>query len=281
MEQSSQLRNLSCSRVVGIRVDATSYDDASRRIIEWSRARESRYVCVAAVNNVMEAHDHRDFRHIMEAADLVTPDGMPLVWCLRTLCNSGATRVYGPDLTRRLLTEAERNHLPIGLYGGSEKALEGLQRFIALAVPRARVVYACAPPFRPLTPEEDNRITSEIINSGVALLFVGLSTPKQERWMAAHRGKVPCTMIGVGAAFDFLSGHKPQAPRWMMQSGLEWLFRLITEPRRLWRRYLTQNPRFLALLAGEAVERLVLTVRNLNVHQPNGEASMRHRREGR
>ena len=110
-----------------------------------------------------------------------------------------------------------------------------------------RVTYSCSPPFRPLSRDEDERVTREINASGARILFVGLGSPKQDIWMAEHRGKVNCVMLGVGAAFDFLSGTKPQAPRWMMRAGLEWLFRLATEPRRLWRRYLRHNPRFAVL----------------------------------
>lgn len=243
------------AHVVSIRVDATSYTDAATRILEWARARASRYVCVATVNNVMEACDHTDFQSIMNSADLVTPDGMPLVWSLRLFGNPQATRVYGPDLTRVLLSDAERLRVPVAFYGGSADALERLRAFVRLAHPSLPVVYACSPPFRPLTPEEDERITRELNESGAGLVFVGLSTPKQERWMAAHRGRIPAAMIGVGAAFDFLSGVKPQAPRWMMRSGLEWLFRLAAEPRRLWRRYLKQNPRFVIRLAAELLRR--------------------------
>lgn len=243
------------ARVVSIRVDATSYSDAAARILGWARARASRYVCVATVNNVMEAVDHEDFREIMNAADLVTPDGMPLVWSLRLFGNPAATRVYGPDLTRVLLRECEWAGVPVAFYGGTPDALARLRKFVASAHPELAVAYCCSPPFRPLTPEEDERVTREIHASGAGVVFVGLSTPKQERWMAAHRGRIGAAMVGVGAAFDFLSGAKPQAPRWMMRSGLEWLFRLMTEPRRLWRRYLKRNPRFLARMAVELARR--------------------------
>jgi N-acetylglucosaminyldiphosphoundecaprenol N-acetyl-beta-D-mannosaminyltransferase len=249
------LPDLRNARVVSIRVDATSYSDAATRILAWAQARESRYVCLATVNNVMEACDHEDFRAIMNAADLVTPDGMPLVWSLRLFGNARASRVYGPDLTRFLLREAEQLQVPVGFYGGSPNALGRLQSFVASAHSSLPVVYTCSPPFRPLTAEEDEQVVRAINDSGARLVFVGLSTPKQERWMAAHRGRIGAAMIGVGAAFDFLSGSKPQAPRWMMSAGLEWLFRLGTEPRRLWRRYLKQNPRFLMQLAFEIVRR--------------------------
>ena len=236
-------------RVLGMLVHATSYAQATDRILEWARAAESRYVSAASVNNVMEAYDSSDFGRIMDHADLVTPDGMPLVWGLRLLGARGARRVYGPQLTEHVLGAAERDGIPVGLYGSMPEVLGRLLSVLHGRWPRLGVPYACAPPFRPLTASEDAAVVGAIRDSGARILFVGLSTPKQERWMAAHRGRVPAVMLGVGAAFDFLAGVKPQAPAWMQNSGLEWLFRLATEPRRLFWRYLKHNPRFAALFA--------------------------------
>ena len=233
--------------ILGMRADATSYTAASSQVLAWARAGESRYVAVATVNNVMEAYDSPAFRAIMNAADLVTPDGMPLVWGLRLLGIRAAARVYGPDLTPHLLEAAERERIPVGFYGATDAVLEKLLRAVRNRYPSLRVAYAWAPPFRALGREEDLAATTLINDSGARILFVGLSTPKQERWMAAHRGRVEAVMLGVGAAFDFLAGTKRQAPRWMMRVGLEWLFRLASEPRRLALRYLKHNPRFLIL----------------------------------
>jgi len=235
--------------ILGMRLDATSYPDAVERILGWARAGESRYLCAASVNNVMEAHDSRAFLRIMNGADLVTPDGMPLVWGLRMLGAREATRVYGPDLTPVALAAAQREGIPVGFYGASEGTLERLFTVVRRRYPTLQIAYAFAPPFRPLTASEDAAVVGAIRESGARILFVGLSTPKQERWMAAHRGSIPAVMLGVGAAFDFLAGVKPQAPAWMQNSGLEWLFRLATEPRRLFWRYLKHNPRFAALFA--------------------------------
>jgi N-acetylglucosaminyldiphosphoundecaprenol N-acetyl-beta-D-mannosaminyltransferase len=185
----------------------------------------------------------------MNEADLVTPDGMPLVWGLRLLGCKKATRVYGPDLTPIILERAALDGLPIGFYGGSPSVLDRFVQVMRERFPKLQVAYAYSPPFRDLTPEEDQRVVQEIDGSGARILFVGIGNPKQEFWMAAHKGRVQAVMIGVGAAFDFLAGAKPQAPRWMMGVGLEWLFRLATEPRRLWKRYLKQNPRFMVLFA--------------------------------
>ena len=204
-------------------------------------------MCCAAVNNIMEARRSPDYRIVMDQADLVTSDGMPLVWMLRRLGARSATRVYGPDLMNLLLEAAEDAGIPVGFYGGTEAVLARLVPRAKQRYPRLQVAYAEAPPFRELTPEEDRRTTQAIQDAGVRILFVGLGSPKQDRWMHAHKDRVPAVMLGVGAAFDFLAGAKPQAPRWMQSSGLEWAFRLASEPRRLWRRYLTQNPKFVVL----------------------------------
>lgn len=233
--------------VLGMRVDPTSYRAATEHILTWAQAGESRYVCVANVHMVMEAYDHPDFRAIVNAADLVVPDGMPLVWMLRRMGFPGQERVSGPDLVLHLAKMAARQGIPVGFYGGSAEVLARLQTHFGRRFPTLSIGYAYSPPFRPLTPEEDARITDEINASGVRLLFVGLGCPKQERWMAVHKGRIQAVMVGVGAAFDFHAGLKRRAPRWMQQAGLEWLFRLLSEPRRLWRRYLYHNPRFVIL----------------------------------
>jgi N-acetylglucosaminyldiphosphoundecaprenol N-acetyl-beta-D-mannosaminyltransferase len=238
-----------------MRVNATSYEEATERIMIWARARESRYVSASSVNNVMEAHDSPEFKDVMEGADLVTPDGMPLVWGLRWLGARGARRVYGPRLTEHVLSAAEREAVPVGLYGGAPGVVARLQCALKSRWPRLLVGYAWSPPFRPLTEYEDASVVDDIRASGARILLIGLSTPKQERWMAAHRGRVPSVMLGVGAAFDFLAGVKPQAPAWLQDAGLEWLFRLATEPRRLFWRYLKHNPRFAALFAWQMLHR--------------------------
>ena len=229
-----------------MRVHGTTYSDAVRLVIDWARNRRPRYVCCASVNNVMEAFDSAEFRDIMNSAGLVTPDGMPLVWGLRLLGVRPAARVYGPDLMQFVLEAAAREGLSAGFYGANPRVLDRLISVVRRRFPGLDVAYVFSPQFRSLTPPEDEQIVRDINASGVRILFVGLSTPKQERWMAAHRGRIPAVMLGVGAAFDFLAGTKPQAPRWMQGAGLEWLFRLWTEPRRLAPRYLRQNPRFLA-----------------------------------
>ena len=233
--------------ILGVRIDATSYAGATEQVLAWAGSGQSCCVCCATVNNIMEARRSPDYRVVMDQADLVTSDGMPLVWMLRWLGARSATRVYGPDLMRLLLEAAGEADIPVGFYGGTEPLLRHLVAIARYRFPRLRVTYAEAPPFRPPTPEEDQRSTEAIRDAGVRILFVGLGSPKQDRWMHAHKNRVAAVMLGVGAAFDFLTGAKPQAPRWMQSIGLEWAFRLATEPRRLWRRYLTQNPKFVVL----------------------------------
>jgi len=231
-------------QILGVRVDATSYQDAARQVLAWALRRESRYVCCACVSTIMHAHDSAEFRNVVAQADLVTSDGMPLVWLLRSLGVRDATRVYGPDLVPVILQAAADAGVPVGFHGAREAVLKDLLRRIRTRFPNIDIAYAESPPFRAVTPEEDRQITDAISRSGARILFLGLGTPKQDRWMHAHRGRVPAVMLGVGAAFDFLAGAKPQAPPWIRRAGLEWLFRLATEPRRLWRRYLGENPRF-------------------------------------
>lgn len=244
--------------ILGMRTDPTSYPDAATRVLSWAGAAESRYVCVSNVHVTMESHDSADYRAILNAADLVTPDGMPLVWALRLFGARGATQVRGPTLIVHLLERAAAAHMAVGFYGGSPEVLRLVldvcrKRFAGLSV-----AYAYAPPFRPLTGSEDAAVVRDLNESGARILFVGLGCPKQERWMASHRGAVNAVMLGVGAAFDFLAGVKPEAPKWMQRAGLEWCFRLASEPQRLWRRYAYHNPRFVVLLAGQYLTSVTL-----------------------
>lgn len=233
--------------ILGMRVDSTSYADASRRVVRWAQEGLSAYVCVATVHMIMETFDSAAFRQVVNGADLVTPDGRPLVWALASLGVKGASQVRGTDLTAYVVERAAHEGVPIGLYGGTPELLEDFVRLLEARYPGIRVVCRIAPPFRPLTPEEDEAVTREIVASGARILFVGIGCPKQERWMGAHKGRIPAVMLGVGAAFDFHTGRVPQAPHWMQVSGLEWVFRLLMDPRRLWKRYAKHNPRFVGL----------------------------------
>lgn len=235
--------------ILNSRLDSTNYEDSTQRIINWAISEKQRYICVANVHMIMETYNDTNFRKIINNADLVTPDGMPLVWTMRMLGFNYQTRVYGPSLALRVCEAASKYGLPVGFYGGSPETTKSLVKNLSNRFATLRVAYAYSPPFRALKTEEDEAVVQNISKSGAKILFVGLGCPKQENWMFSHIGKINAVMIGVGAAFDFHAGIKKQAPRWMMAIGLEWFFRLCNEPRRLWRRYLYNNPRYLFLVA--------------------------------
>lgn len=245
---------LASSPVLGTRVDATSYDDATARILGWARDGGSHYVCCANVHMVMEGHDDPEFQGIVNGAALVTPDGMPLVWSLRRRGHP-QTRVYGPDLMLHVCEAAESQRVPVGLHGGLPGALPKLVAELHRRYPALPIVHAESPPFRPLTGEERAAEIDRIAASGARILFVGLGCPKQERWMADRHRSLVGVQLGVGAAFSFLAGEVRQAPRALQAAGLEWAFRLAVEPRRLARRYVVNNTRFLALAAAETLTR--------------------------
>jgi N-acetylglucosaminyldiphosphoundecaprenol N-acetyl-beta-D-mannosaminyltransferase len=239
--------------ILGTRVDGTNYAGAVERIVSWARAGASRYVCVSTVHMVMEGFDDPSYREIVNGADLVTSDGMPLVWALRLLGARRSRRVYGPDLTPLVCERAAREGIPVGFYGSSPGVLEALTANLQSAYPALEIAYRHSPPFRELSEAEVEEENEAIRAAGARIIFVGLGCPKQERWMQARRGELDAVLIGVGAAFDYVGKTKAQAPRFMQAHGLEWLFRLVTEPRRLWRRYLYHNPRFVALFAAQLV----------------------------
>ena len=238
-------------KILGVSIHATNYKAAVIQITSWAEMNESRYVCAANVHMVMEGYDSRSFMQVVNDADLVTPDGMPLVWAMRRLGIPDQERVYGPELMIKLIEASAQSSIPIGFYGSSPKVLESLVNGIRERYPSIDITYSFSPPFHPLSDEEDTRIIDEINSSGAHILFVGLGCPKQEIWMARHKGKISAVMVGIGAAFDFYAGTKPQAPAWMQKRGLEWLYRLFQEPRRLWKRYLYHNPRFILLVLNQ------------------------------
>jgi len=213
-------------------------------IFTWERSESAQYICAANIHMCMEAFDDDAFRDVVNNADLVIPDGRPLVWAQRLLGHRDAQQVRGTDLMLALCQQSAEQNISVGFYGATPELLEQLTNVLSLRYPGLTVSCCIAPPFRALSMNEDADIVRQINDSGVRFLFVGLGCPKQERWMAEHKDKLHCVMLGVGAAFDFIAGNKPHAPRWMQSLGLEWLFRLGCEPRRLWRRYLIQNPRF-------------------------------------
>jgi N-acetylglucosaminyldiphosphoundecaprenol N-acetyl-beta-D-mannosaminyltransferase len=233
------------ANILGVGVSAIDMTDAVRMIEEWIATGERHYVCVTGVHGVMESQRDATLRHIHNSAGLVTPDGMPLVWLTRSQGHRQVERVYGPDLMLACCDISISKGYRHFFYGGAEGVPELLSERLCRRFPGLRVTGCYSPPFGHLTLEEQNRIVDRINKANPDIVWVGLSTPKQERWMYQYRSKLAAAvLVGVGAAFDFHAGLKKQAPRWMQRSGLEWSFRLLTEPRRLWRRYLTNNPLF-------------------------------------
>jgi len=234
-------------RLLRLAVDVTDYQHAAQEVVERVARKNWAYVCAANVHMLMEAYDDPEFRAVVSAAALVTPDGMPLVWLLKRLGARSATRVYGPDLMLAVCALAVEKGVKIGLYGGHERALLPLQAYLLKHYPGLKLTYAFAPPFQRLNEKTQQDIRRKITSAGVQILFVGLGCPKQERWMHQQLPELSCMMLGVGAAFDFHSGRVQQAPTWIQRLGLEWFFRLIQEPQRLWRRYFWHNTRFVIL----------------------------------
>jgi N-acetylglucosaminyldiphosphoundecaprenol N-acetyl-beta-D-mannosaminyltransferase len=240
--------------ILGVGVSAITMEMTLHTLEGWISRQESQYVCVSGVHGVMESWRDADLRRIHNAAGLVTPDGMPLVWLSRLMGFSQVERVYGPDLMLAMCERSARRGHSQFFYGGAPGVAEKLASRLQSRFPGLQVAGAYSPPFRALSPEEDDAVVELINGAAPDIVWIGISTPKQECWMAEHRARLKAPiLIGVGAAFDFHAGLMRQAPRWMQKSGLEWSFRLALEPRRLWRRYLINNPWFLWLVLLQAL----------------------------
>lgn len=231
--------------VIGSPIDVLDMGHAVARIARWAARRESRYACFVNVHAVVSARRDPSFARVLRDADMATADGMPVAWMMRLQGAQGQERISGPDLMWDYCAAAASRGESIYLYGAAPKTLEALQQRLAAEFPGLRIAGVHSPPFRPLTAEEDAAVVDAINASGAATVWVGLGCPKQERWMAEHRGRIQAVMLGVGAAFDFHAQTTARAPAWMRNSGLEWLYRLMTEPRRLWKRYLVTNSLFI------------------------------------
>jgi len=233
--------------VLGVGISAIDMAMACDEITRWIYHREQHYVCVTGVHGVMESQRDPELLAIHNASGLTAPDGMPMVWAGRRAGADWMSRVYGPDLMLTVLKRAADRGWSSFLYGGNEGVADLLATRLRERFPGLKIAGTCSPPFRPLHPREDDDVVYRINHSGADIVWVGLSTPGQERWMAAHVGRLEApAMVGVGAAFDFHAGLVSQAPSWMQQRGLEWLYRVAKEPRRLWKRYLQNNPAFVA-----------------------------------
>jgi len=235
--------------VLGVKVSAINMPRALEEIDSWIQTREQHYVTITGVHGIMESQRDATIREIHNRAGMITPDGMPLVWISHRRGQKDVRRVYGPDLLLETCKASMAQGYRHYFYGGAPGVAEQLASKLQARFPGLQVVGTYCPPFKPLTPEEDEAIVAQINEAKPDIIWVGLSTPKQERWMSAHLGRLNApVMVGVGAAFDFHAGLKAQAPAWMQRNGLEWFFRLVTEPRRLWKRYLINNPSFMALI---------------------------------
>lgn len=233
------------SHILKMRVDTTNYSDAIEKITQWATDKNTgHYVCVSNVHMCMECWDDSTFGSVVNNADLVVPDGKPLVWAKHALGDSNAKQVRGAYLMNKTCEQAVKKNFSVGIYGGREETIKKVAKILTEKHPGLQIDYLVSPPFRLLDEEEKQKDVEDINASGISVLFVGLGCPKQERWMADHQDKLHCVMLGIGAALDFISGDVKPAPEWMQKSGLEWLFRLMMEPRRLWKRYTKHNPRF-------------------------------------
>jgi len=235
--------------LLGVQVSVTNYEEATDMVIEAARQREPALVACQAVHAVVTASCDPDLRDKLNGFDLVTPDGQPVRWAMNLLHGVGLVdRVYGPELMLHLCRSAADNAVSVYLYGGSPEVIELLRERLPRLCPGLRIAGAESPPFRALSSTEDQATVERINTSGAGLLFLGLGCPKQDLFAHAHRESIRAVQVCVGAAFDFHAGVKPMAPAWMQRRGLEWLFRLAHEPRRLWKRYLVTNTIFLAKL---------------------------------
>lgn len=229
--------------VLGVPVSATTLDSASAAIVNWAKDDVGRCVFIRDVHGVMQAQDDAVLMQLHHKAAMVTPDGMPLVWLGRK-AGFQVSRTCGPDLMERVLADSPVSRLKHFFYGGKPGVAEQLKTNFELRFPGLDVVGTSTPPFRPLSAAELSEVAREINESGAHVVWIGLSTPKQEHLMHALASNVSATLIGVGAAFDFHTGAVRRAPLWMRGVGLEWSWRLASEPRRLWRRYLIMAPQF-------------------------------------
>jgi N-acetylglucosaminyldiphosphoundecaprenol N-acetyl-beta-D-mannosaminyltransferase len=231
--------------ILGVGVSAVNMEAALRQSESLLDRGEKGYVCVTGVHGIMEAQSDEAFRDILNRSFLTTPDGMPTVWLGRIHGFKDMNRVYGPDYMANLCERSVAKGYKHFLYGGKPGVAEELQAELTRRFPGLQIVGTYTPPFRPLNSEEENDLQSQLETSQADVLWCGLSTPKQERFISSYYERMPVKlMVGVGAAFDLLSGNLDEAPDWMKRSGLQWLYRLIKEPRRLWRRYLLNNPKF-------------------------------------
>lgn len=240
--------------VLGVRLSAVNTMAAIQAVQLWIDTEDHKYICFCNVHTIMSCQNDPDFQKVIDGAGLAVPDGMPLVWIGRLRGYRQIERVYGPDFLLKLCRISQDFGYRHFFYGGAPSVADELKMELQHRFPLLRVVGTYSPPYRPLTREEDEDVVRLINNVSPNIIWVGLGSPKQDYWAFNHVGRINhAVILPVGAAFDFLSGRIPQAPHWMRKSGLEWLFRLASEPKRLWSRYLIENPLFVLMLIGQAL----------------------------
>ena len=232
--------------ILGVGISTLTFTQTIDQVAAWIESRTCQYVSMCTVHTIMECRRSEQVRQAVNRAGLATPDGMPLVWLSKWKSGLPVNRVYGPDFMLALCERSAALGYSHYFYGGVDGIPELLATRLQTRFPGLKIAGAYSPPFRPLTAAEEADIIAQINQAGADIVWVGLGTPKQDVWMAAHRDQLTVpVLIGVGAAFDFHTGRVPQAPTWMQRNGLEWLFRLWQEPKRLWYRYLVYNPLFI------------------------------------
>src|SRR5712664_4653484 len=245
-----------CFQVLGVRIDALQISDVVAQMEEWIHDRDGCHsIAATGMHGTVEAQHDRAFKEALNSTDLVVPDGMPLVWLGRRGGLHLPRRVYGPDLLLEFCEKTAGRGYRHFFYGGEPGVPERVAESLKRRFPAIEVCGTFSPPMRPLDPQEDNEIVTLISRAAPDVLWLGLGTPKQERWMHEHRDQLQVpVLVSVGAAFAILSGRRKQAPRWMREHGLEWLFRLLQEPRRLWRRYLVYGAQFIVYLVADSLQ---------------------------
>ena len=237
--------------VLGSYIDAKSWQESIDTIYNWAESRQSKYVAICNVHSVVTALQDEKHRNVLNSADMATCDGMPITWALRKLGFANQQRINGPDLMWKYCERIEKTGQKIYFYGSTDETLALLRIKLTSAFPALQITSMYSPPFRELSDKEDDEVINRLNDSGAGVIFVGLGCPRQERWMHMHRGKINAVMIGVGAAFSYHAGTIKRAPLWMQNAGLEWLHRLVADPRRLWKRYLVTNSIFIVAIIAQ------------------------------
>jgi len=242
-------------RIISFDINPIALTSLFEKIAEWIKEKKGRTICVSGVHGCLEAYDNKEFADAHNNADIAIPDGRPIFWSLKLLGYKNAEHLRGEFVTRNLCKYAEEHNFEIGFYGGKKETLEKCVKKLKDKHKKLKINYVYSPPFRKLSEEEDQKVILDINSSQTKILFVALGCPAQETWMASHRDNLKCVCLGVGAAVDYISGNLFIAPRWLQILGLEWFVRLVCEPRRLYKRYISIIFRFIPLFAIQLIKK--------------------------